>query len=52
MKLIVFALAATAGYWLVTKAAPVVQARIEAMTIDAKWDALHDVFPSDEGEAR
>lgn len=43
--LITLALAATAGYWLVWKAAPAVQARIEAFDLDGKWADFLDVFP-------
>lgn len=36
--LITLAVGAVVGYWAVTKAAPYVQAKIEAFDLDTVWD--------------
>lgn len=37
-QLITLAVGFAVGYWVVTKAAPYVQAKVEAMDLDTVWD--------------
>jgi hypothetical protein len=37
-ELLILAAGFAAGYWVVKKAAPVIQAKIEAMDLDAIWE--------------
>ena len=37
-QLVVLAASFAVGFWLVTKAAPYVQAKVESMDLDTMWD--------------
>lgn len=43
-KLISFAAGYTFGYLLVTKLAPIVQAKIQSADLDSLWDVYDDVW--------